>query len=378
MFKDRPPARTVPRPSRPTCETLERRTVAAASVTGAVLGQITGRVTDAASGLGIRHIQVELFNSQGKEVRKTFTNADGNYAFPLTQAGPYVVHEVAPRGLRQVTPNFAQSAPIGSYAPGAGNNSWNYVSTNTNPAAGPVGPAFWADIAPAGRDPFESPINLKKNPINLDTVLKVRFNDAVPSAIVDNSHQIQVQYSKPTAGSITAGGIQYNLAQFHYHSPAETTVDGHTYPLEEHFVTTSAGGGESVVTAYFKVGAHNRALDPILNAASASLTTPNSRTTIAGPIHLAGLLPANPMGWFYRGSLTTPPLSQAVNWFIYKTPITLDSAQLGQYESVASQGGFFPNARPVQPLDGRVLNRVDNDVNFTGTDVGGQDFSLAG
>ena len=76
-------------------------------------------------------------------------------------------------------------------------------------------------------------------------------------------------------------------------------------------------------------------------------------------------MPTNTQGWFYRGSLTTPPLSQPVNWFVYSTPITLDRAQLAQYEAVAGGSGFLPNARPLQPTDGRTLNQIDADVNFT-------------
>ena len=135
--------------------------------------------------------------------------------------------------------------------------------------------------------------------------------------------------------------------------------------MEEHFVNLSASGGTTVVAVYLKVGAHNSALDAVLNAASIGLTSPNTSTTIPTAINFAGLLPTNTQGWFYQGSLTTPPLSQPVNWFVYATPITLDRTQLVQYEHVAAGSGFLPNARPLQPTDGRVLNEVDANVNFT-------------
>ena len=378
-FRRQAPSRRTRRFYPSICESLEGRTVPSHVSAAAVIGTITGKVTNASNDLGIKGVKVELFNSQGKIAQTTYTNSVGNYAFQITKAGPYVVHEVPPKGYVQVTPNTSKAAPVGSYAPGAGNNSWNYSSTNGIPSVGPVGPAYWSDIAPAGNEPFESPINVKNNKtINLDSVLKVNYPTSTPNDIINNSHQIQVQYTGTTNGDyIVAGGTTYNLAQFHYHAPSETTVDGKTYAMEEHFVNLSSSGAESVVAVFLQVGKHNGALDPILNAAVAHLTAPNSKTTQTSPVDFSQLLPSNHTGWFYTGSLTTPPLSQPVNWFVFKNPITLDAAQLGKYELVASQGGFLPNARPLQPLDGRVVNQYDNDVNFDGSaDIGGQSFSL--
>ncbi len=210
-------------------------------------------------------------------------------------------------------------------------------------------------------------------------MLKVNYPTSTPNDIINNSHQIQVQYTGPTyPDSITAGGTTYSLQQFHFHNPSETTIDGKSHTMEMHFVNASASGAESVVAVFLKIGKSNAALQPILNTALAHLTQPNTKTTSTSPIDFSGLLPTNHSGYFYTGSLTTPPLSQAINWFVYSTPITLSSTQLGEYELVAAQGGFLPNARAAQPLDGRVVNQYDFNVNFTGSsDIGGQNFSLA-
>ena len=80
---------------------------------------------------------------------------------------------------------------------------------------------------------------------------------------------------------------------------------------------------------------------------------------------------------FYEGSLTTPTLAQPVNWVVLSTPITLDSAQLKQYEAVAKGEGFLPNARPTQPLDGRQVNEFNFDVNFQSQSVAALNFTLS-
>ena len=346
----------------------------------AILGTIGGQITDQSTGKGVKHVEVELINANGKIVQRTFTKASGQYQFNIKQSGPYVVREVTPRGMVQLSPGIGEQAPVGAYDPGDGPNSWNYTSTNTNPADGPVGPAAWGSIASAGTEPFESPVNLKGRTVNLGNLLSINFN-GVPKAIINNSHQIQVQYpynpSASNSNSVTIAGTQFDLTQFHYHAPSENVVNGKHAAMEEHFVTTSASGAEAVLAVFLNVGAHNDALDPILNAALEDLTTDNSKTTISSAINFAGLLPTNLKGWYFEGSLTTPPLSQQVYWFVFQTPITLDANQLAEYQTVATDGGFLPNARPVQPQDGRQFNEIDNDVYFQNQSVSNVNFVVA-
>ncbi len=343
-----------------------------------VLGTISGRVTNATSGQALRHVEVDLINPAGRVVRSTFTSTSGGYAFPVRSNGAYVVHVDAPGGFKQASPSFPNVKPTGSYAPGAGGSSWTYSGGNTDPASGPVDPYAWDTIAPAGKLPFQSPINITTPAVNLSRVLSVNYNPAVPTHIVNNGHQFQVQFpTTASADTITVNGVTSSLAQFHYHAPAETRIHGRAYPMEEHFVNMSAAGGLTVLTVFLKQGAHNNALDPILAAAAANLLKSNSTTPGTVPVDFKGLLPASRQGWFYEGSLTTPPLSQPVNWFVFQTPITLDAGQLAEYTRIATAAGFDPNARPDQPLDGRRLNEIDYDVNFQNTSVPGLNFAIA-
>jgi carbonic anhydrase len=350
----------------------------------AVIGTIQGRGINTATGRGINNVKVELLDSSGAVVRTTISHAGGQYRFKVAQGGPYVVHMVTPRRFVQTTPTFNNTAPTGSYAtnPATGKpyngSNWNYHTGNSNPANGPVGPPFWSTVAPAGDLPFESPINITGAPTDLSWVLSVNYNDAVPKQIINNGAQIQVQFPTNGADTITLGGQLYDLSQFHYHDTSENTVNGKSYTMEEHFVNLNpTTGAETVLAVFLQLGAHNTALDPILNAAMTSLTSPNTSTTITTPIDFAGLLPASKLGWFYEGSLTTPPLSQALNWLVFSTPITLDFAQLQEYEAVAAGSGFLPNNRPIQPTDGRQVNEIDYNVNFQGTSVTGLNFGLS-
>ena len=281
---------------------------------------------------------------------KPLETSAGQYQFGVTPIGLHVAAEITSNALVQTSPNFLETEPTGAYLPGYGEGSWNYTSANTNPTAGPVGPAGWSSITTAAGYPFKSPFDITTPAINLSSVLSVNYTPAVPEHIVNNGHQIRVHFKSSTSDTVTLGGQVYTLSQFHFHDPAENMLHGYVYTMEVHFVNVSATGAETVLAVFLKPGAHNDALDPVLNAASAKLTAAGSQTTIKSPIDFSGLLPSNKQGWYFHGSLTTPPLSLLVNWFVFQTPITLDANQLAEYERVASSAGFLPNARPTKPL----------------------------
>ena len=374
--------RVARRKASPRCESLESRTVL--STFTAPFGTISGAVINEATGQGMSHIQIQLVNSANRVVGRTFTNAQGLYLFHARNVDAYTVHEVLPRGFFQITPSFSNEEAEGSFNPATAGTtaasqsaSWNY-GFGTNPAAGPVGPFAWDTIAPAAAFPFQSPINITAPPTNLSAILSVNYASIAPTKAINNGHQIQVQFpTDNTADTISLVGQTADLEQFHFHDPSETTVRGRHATMEEHFVNVNPEtGAETVLAVFLQLGRHNDALQPILNAATASLGKSGSSTTSLGAIDFAGLLPSSPMGWFYVGSLTTPPVSQPVNWLVFSTPITLDAAQLAQYEAVANSGGFLPNARPGQALDGRAVNQLDFQLVFGGQGLAGENFQV--
>ena len=363
-------------------ENLESRVALSAAGTGAALGSISGRIAVEDGSRGLGGIVVQLLDSEGDVVRRGRTGPRGNYAIPVRWDGAYVVRAIAPRGWVQTSPRFTTSAPTGSMAidPATrqpyNSSSWNYRTGNNDPANGPVGPAAWSRIAPAGARPFQSPIDIKGAPTDLSRFLTVQYAAATPTQVDNNGGEIKLQFSASSGAGIELDGTSYRLSQFHFHDPSENHVDGRAFPMEAHFVNTSDSGAATVVAVFLELGEHNEALQPILDAATNDLTEPGSSTT-TGPIDLAGLLPSGREGWFFQGSLTTPPLAQALNWFVLSTPITLDFQQLKQYEAVADAAGFLPNARPIQPTNGRVVNEFNVNIDYKGTSIPRVDFTFA-
>jgi carbonic anhydrase len=62
------------------------------------------------------------------------------------------------------------------------------------------------------------------------------------------------------------------------------------------------------------------------------------------------LLPGDGAYYTFTGSLTTPPCSEGVTWYVLKQPVTLSTGEIARFA-----GAYPMNARPVQPLNGRVV-----------------------
>jgi carbonic anhydrase len=175
-------------------------------------------------------------------------------------------------------------------------------------------------------------------------------------AATDNGHTIQV--NAPTGETLAVGGDVYSLVQFHFHAPSEHTVNGEHYPMEMHFVHASQDGRLAVMGFFVEEGMENQGLAPLW----ARLPHGNgAEATVPVSAELANhILPGKGPIWYYSGSLTTPPCSEGVSWFVRKDPIQMSSAQIKEFTDVYSH-----NNRPVQDLNDRKLHTdINPDVTY--------------
>lgn len=214
---------------------------------------------------------------------------------------------------------------------------------------GEGGPDHWGELAPdyatCGTGTSQSPIDLTS--ANAQDVTNIAFHyQPTEVKIQNNGHTVQVTYD---AGSyIEVDGQRYDVAQFHYHAPSEHAVDGKLYAAELHIVHKNAAGELALVVGIlFEEGAENPAFTELL----AHLPAEESPETDAGfMVNAADFLPDVQTTFRYSGSLTTPPCSEGINWFVMTTPVELSADQIAAFEHV-HEG----NNRPVQPLNTRTL-----------------------
>jgi carbonic anhydrase len=222
-------------------------------------------------------------------------------------------------------------------------------------------PEQWANLDPeyalCGDGTEQSPIDLADaQPIEDmgmerllgETVLSVEQRVQVMD-IINNGHTIQVTLDVPM--SMRLGETVYELVQFHFHSPSEHTIDGKHAPLEIHFVHKSAAGKLAALGVLVERGEHSAVLEPII--AALPDRSGDQRHLEGLDVDMSKLRPLRKRYYRYRGSLTTPPCSEGVEWIVFAEKREISE---GQLEAIVSR--LHNNRRPVQPLGERELGLV--------------------
>jgi carbonic anhydrase len=215
--------------------------------------------------------------------------------------------------------------------------------------AGKQGPTHWASLqkqyGTCGSGKHQSPIDVRgAKPAGLPAI---EFTYAPsPYKIVDNGHTVQVS---PAGGNaISVGGHRYDLIQFHFHHPAEERIEGKSFPMVVHLVHKDAGGKLAVVAVLLKHGRANPFLDSLWKNLPRDVGQEHAPE--GASVDLNQLLPADRGYYTFTGSLTTPPCSEDVTWFVLKAHPDIDKA-----EEAAFAAKYAHNARPIQPLNGRTV-----------------------
>ncbi len=239
---------------------------------------------------------------------------------------------------------FAVALSFASPAGAAGDKAhWGY--------SGKAGAGKWGDMkkefATCKLGKEQSPIDIKDKQAQKAKLDAIKFDyKPSPLTIIDNGHTIQVNYAP--GSSISVNGSQYDLLQFHFHKPSEEKINGKTYAMVAHLVHKNKEGKLAVVGVLLDTGKENAMLKTLWS------NLPKEKEKEVAPdkvsIDVAGFLPADKNYYTFKGSLTTPPCSEGVTWFVLRNPVP---AAKGQFDAFGKL--YTMNARPVQPLNGRVI-----------------------
>jgi carbonic anhydrase len=228
-----------------------------------------------------------------------------------------------------------------------GHAHWSY--------AGATGPEHWAEedpqFAACGAGKRQSPIDIEHATTKALPAIEFDYR-AVPLTVTDTGHSFQVNVPAGSGG-ITVGGERYELVQFHFHKPSEETFDGHHFAMVAHLVHKNAKGELAVVAVLIHQGAENAFLKPVFDDFPARGKT---EATVSGAsVNLADFLPKERGYYTFDGSLTTPPCTEHVRWFVLKNAVTASPGQIGQFAA-----RYPRDARPTQPLNDREVTATSD------------------
>jgi carbonic anhydrase len=220
---------------------------------------------------------------------------------------------------------------------------------------GARGPEHWADLDPAyavckiGKE--QSPVDIRQaQRANLPT-LKFEYNTG-PLTIINNGHTaVRVNYAPGNGNFLTVAGSRYELRQFHFHHPSEEHVNGRPYDMVAHLMQEDSSGKIAGVAVFLKVGSANATIQQLWQHMP---NTPGKEQEVAGlEVNPADLLPRDTAYYTYMGSLTAPPCTEGVTWFVLKTPAEISA------EQIAAFARLYPHdVRPLQPINGRIVKET--------------------
>lgn len=220
-------------------------------------------------------------------------------------------------------------------------HQWSY--------SGSGGPENWDSVKPdyatckLGRE--QSPIDIRE--AKHEVLAPIQFNyKPAQLRVINNGHTIQVNI--PPGSFITVGNKKYELKQFHFHHPSEEYVNGQPYDMVAHLVHTDSDGQLAVVAVLISKGRANSLIQKIWE--NLPKTEGQEEVVSSVEINPSALLPANTGYYTFAGSLTTPPCSEGVTWFVLKTPAELSADEIAAFAKI-----YPDNARPIQPTNGRTI-----------------------
>ena len=223
----------------------------------------------------------------------------------------------------------------------AQNPNWNYV--------GKTGPFVWGKLDPSyqacSKGHEQSPLDVRG--AHLDKKLQpIEFHYIGGPVTLENNGRTIVAHVDP-GSYIVAGGLRYDLLEYDFHNPSEETVKGKLADMSIHLLHKSADGKLAILAVRMieNQNAPNATLATLWEHLPKAVGKTEKITDMVNP---GGLLPADRGYWTYMGSLTAPPCTEGVRWFVFEQQMTLSRDQLRAFTSL-----YKMNTRPTQDPHGR-------------------------
>jgi carbonic anhydrase len=216
---------------------------------------------------------------------------------------------------------------------------------------GATGPDKWSDLKPeyllckTGKN--QSPINLKWTKPKTGGDISFQYRPE-SLKVIDTGYSYEVDLSGTS--SATLHGKSYSLNHIQFRTSSEHALSGNLLPMEAELFHKSSDGEIAIVSVIVIQGHKNPVFQDILDNMPKQKGVVGEKSDVL--FDPSKILPDRLTHYHYTGSLTTPPCTEGVQWFVLNTPVEVSKGQILQFRSAYSR-----NNRPLQPLNGRkVIN----------------------
>lgn len=209
---------------------------------------------------------------------------------------------------------------------------------------GKFDPSHWGEEYYNCTGKRQSPIDIKQVSINRSIHLDFTNQLIRVVNLSNNGHTLMAGVEEIV--TFLYDEIPYKLIQFHFHTPSEHTIDGYHFPMEMHLVHKNKKGGLAVISMMFELGNENAYLAKFWDDLPLKEGQEVKEENVE--IDLMAMLEKHKHFFIYDGSLTTPPCSEGVKWFVLSEAIHTSQDEIDKIHEIMGD-----NARPTQPLNHR-------------------------
>lgn len=220
-------------------------------------------------------------------------------------------------------------------------HSWDYGDD--------LGPSHWGDLKPEyatcknGR--YQSPIDIHDTKRAALPPIRFEYKPS-PLHIIDNGHTVMVNYGP--GSFISVGDKKYELKQFHFHRPGEEKIHGKSFDMSLHLVHADDDGKLAVVAVLLQRGEDSPFVHELWNYLPKEKNKEELLDNVQ--IDVSQIVPPDRGYYSFSGSLTTPPCSEDVTWYVLKHPAMISAEEIERFSQL-----YRDNARPTGPLNDRVV-----------------------
>jgi carbonic anhydrase len=227
-------------------------------------------------------------------------------------------------------------------------------------------PGRWPGVCVVANDNQQSPVDITATRFAAIQGLTARYAQHHEITVVTNGLTLMVDLQASTDTLAVPEDKSCKLSQLHFHTPSEHKLGGTSFPIEAHLVHQCDAAENLVISVMmtYLEDQENPVLGAALDHAATDAAGFTRGTVSAADVAFSAadvLPPARLDGLFhYQGSLTTPPCTEGVAWYVLSTPATVSKAQVERLEQVlidTSPIGFAHNNRPIQDRAGRTIER---------------------
>ena len=220
---------------------------------------------------------------------------------------------------------------------------WTYL--------GRTGPINWDKLDPANRacsqGQEQSPIDIRGAHLN-KALQPIQFHYLAGPVSMENTGNLIVTHVSP-GNYIVVNGMRYDLERLEFHQPSEHAIKGKLTDMEVQFIHKSADGKMAAIAERMTLdrGEANATLATLWEHLPSEAHTTEKVAKLVNP---GGLLPGDRGYWTYTGSLTTPPCTEGVQWFVMEQDLSISRQQLRELQRL-----FKVSSRTLRDGHGRSI-----------------------